>query len=235
MLRNLFLFLSRQKWLRSRMERPGLAERMVRRFVAGKTLDEAVEVCRELTAEGVLVTLDHLGENVTNTLEAASSLADYQEALLRLRQHGISGTISVKLSQLGLDSNSEECRERVFVLCDEAARSDTHVEIDMESSGYVDRTLDIVSAAHARTGNVRAVIQAYLRRSEDDIRRLNAERIPIRLCKGAYLEPEAEAYQEKSRVDENYGRLMMLLLTEGTAPALATHDEDATRPPGWIQ
>lgn len=225
MLRNLFLFLSRQKWLRSRMERPGMAERMVRRFVAGKTLDDALGVCRELTGNGVLVTLDHLGENVTNTLEAETSLADYQEALLRLRQERIPGTISIKLSQLGLDLNAGDCRQRVFVLCDEASRSGTHVEIDMESSGYVARTLDIVSAAHARTGNVRAVIQAYLRRSEGDIRRLNREKIPVRLCKGAYLEPETEAYPEKGQVDENYERLMRLLLLEGTAPALATHDD----------
>ncbi|MEP7363882.1 MAG: proline dehydrogenase family protein [Acidobacteriota bacterium] len=225
MLRNLFLFLSRQKWLRSRMERPGMAERMVRRFVAGKTLDEAVGVCRQLNNEGVLVTLDHLGENVTNTLEASASLADYQEALLRLRQERIPGTISVKLSQLGLDLSASECRERVFVLCDEAARSGTHVEIDMESSGYVDRTLEIVSAAHARTGNVRAVIQAYLRRSEGDIRRLNGEKIPVRLCKGAYLERGEAVYEEKRDVDENYERLMRLLLAEGTAPAIATHDD----------
>ena len=225
MLRNLFLFLSRQKWLRSRMERPGFAERMVHRFVAGKTLGDALSVCRQLSSEGVLVTLDHLGENVTNTLEADASLADYQEALLRLRQERIPGTISVKLSQLGLDLDAGECRERVYALCGEAARSGTHVEIDMESSGYVGRTLEIVSAAHARTGNVRAVIQAYLRRSEGDVRRLNGEKIPVRLCKGAYLEAEAEAFQEKREVDENYARLMTLLLAEGTEPAIATHDD----------
>jgi len=86
MLRNLFLFLSRQRWLRSHMERPGVAETLVRRFVAGRTLDEAVKVCRRLAGENILVTLDHLGENVTNDLEAAASLADYQDALLRLRQ-----------------------------------------------------------------------------------------------------------------------------------------------------
>jgi len=225
MLRSLFLFLSRQRWLRSRMERPGTAERLVRRFVAGKTLDDALKVCRQLTAEGVLVTLDHLGENVTNALEAASSLADYQDALLRLRQERISGTVSVKLTQLGLDLSLDGCRERVFALCDEAANSGTRVEIDMESSGYVDRTLDIVSAAHARTGNVRAVIQAYLRRSESDIRRLNGEGVPVRLCKGAYMEPADVAFAEKREVDENYARLMTLLLAEGTAPALATHDD----------
>ena len=207
------------------MERPGWAERMVQRFVAGKTLDEAVGVCRKLTAAGVLVTLDHLGENVANTLAADASLADYQEALLRLRQERISGTVSVKLTQLGLDLSAAECCERVFGLCDEAARSGTHVEIDMESSGYVDRTLDIVSAAHARTGNVRAVIQAYLRRSEGDIRRLNGEKIPVRLCKGAYLEKGSAVFEEKSEVDESYERLMMLLLAEGTAPAIATHDD----------
>jgi proline dehydrogenase len=224
MLRNLFLFLSRQRWLRTRMERPGVAEKLVRRFVAGRTLDDAVKVARRLLGDGILVTLDHLGENVTNDLEAASSLADYQDALLRLRQERLGGTISIKLTQLGLDLSTDACRERVFVLCDEASRGGTRVEIDMESSGYVDRTLAIVEAAHARSGNVRAVIQSYLRRSEADVRRLNSLGIPVRLCKGAYLEPASVAWEEKREVDENYARLMTLLLAEGTQPALATHD-----------
>lgn len=228
-LRNLILFLSRRKWLRARMEQPGGAERLVRRFVAGRTLEDAVEVSRRLAGEGMLVTLDHLGENVTNDLEAAASLADYQDALLRLRQERLNGTISVKLTQLGLDLDAGACRERVFLLCEEALRSQTRVEVDMEASGYVDRTLALVEAAHARTGNVRAVIQAYLRRSEADVRRLNQLGIPVRLCKGAYLESERVAYVEKREVDENYARLMSLLLAEGSQPALATHDRPLVR------
>jgi len=229
LLRNLFLFLSRRKWLRTRMEQPGMAGRVARRFVAGRTLEDAVQVSRRLAGEGILVTLDHLGENVTNGLEAAASLADYQDALLRLRQERLSGTISVKLTQLGLDLDAEACRERVFLLCDEALGSGTRVEVDMEASGYVDRTLAIVEAAHARTGNVRAVIQAYLRRSEADVRRLNQLGIPVRLCKGAYLEPESAAFAAKREVDENYARLMSLLLADGAQPALATHDGKLVR------
>lgn len=229
LLRNLFLFLSRRKWLRTRLEQPGIAGRVARRFVAGRTLEDAVQVSRRLAGEGILVTLDHLGENVTNGMEAAASLADYQDALLRLRQERLDGTISVKLTQLGLDLDAEACREHVFLLCDEALRSGTRVEVDMEASGYVDRTLAIVEAAHARTGNVRAVVQAYLRRSEADVRRLNQLEIPVRLCKGAYLEPERAAFATKREVDENYARLMSLLLAGGVQPALATHDGKLVR------
>jgi proline dehydrogenase len=118
-----------------------------------------------------------------------------------------------------------QCRERLLTVAKSAAAADRRVEVDMESSSYTERTLSLVADVQGECGNLRAVIQAYLRRSEDDIRRLNRMRIPVRLCKGAYLEGPEVAFPTKREVDENYRKLMRLLLEDGFHPAIATHDE----------
>ena len=198
----------------------------MRRFVAGSTLDDAIAVARRLAAEGALVTLDHLGENVTSLAQAEASLVQSLQALDRLRTEGLrQATISIKLTQFGLDLSESECRRLVGTLVSAAREADRRVEIDMESTAYTDRTLHIVGDLHRQFGNVRAVVQAYLFRTENDIAELNRSGISVRLCKGAYLEPSDVAFPDKADVDGNYRLLMGRLLDEGVYPAIATHDE----------
>ena len=198
----------------------------MRRFVAGSTLDDAIAVARRLAAEGALVTLDHLGENVTSLAQAQASLVQSLQALDRLRTEGLrQATISIKLTQFGLDLSESECRRLVGTLVSAAREADRRVEIDMESTAYTDRTLHIVGDLHRQFGNVRAVVQAYLFRTENDIAELNRSGISVRLCKGAYLEPSDVAFPDKADVDGNYRLLMGRLLDEGVYPAIATHDE----------
>jgi proline dehydrogenase len=230
MLRSSLLFLSHQRWLRRAMEKSAVSARLTRRFIAGTTLDDGVHVLERLAAEGIWGTLDYLGENVTSLEEAAESRDSYFEALERIHRAGLPATVSIKLTQFGLDFSEEACRENVSALVDRAAAAGTAVEIDMESSSYTDRTLRIVMQMHERfPGHVRAVIQAYLRRSDADVRMLLARRIPIRLCKGAYDEPASVAFTHKAEVDRSYRQLMSLLLVEGANPAIATHDENMIR------
>jgi len=223
-LRSTLLYLSRQRQLRRWMETSPVAARLTRRFVAGQTLEQALSVSRRLGAERILTTLDHLGENVTSAAEAQASREAYLEALSRISADGLPATVSIKLSQFGLDLSPAICEANVEPLVAAAARAGSGVEIDMEASDYVDRTLRLVRAMHSRHGSVRAVIQAYLRRSLADVEALCGERIPVRLCKGAYREPAAIAFPSKRDVDENYLRLARILIRAGAYPAIATHD-----------
>jgi proline dehydrogenase len=207
------------------METSSAAERVTSRFIAGHTLDSEVAVCRRLNAEGILASLDHLGESVTSLEEAERSRDAYLDALEQIARLGLKATVSIKLTQLGLDFSQEECRSNVERLVQRAKAIDTTVEIDMESSEYVDRTLALVSDLHCKFGGVRAVIQAYLYRSESDVEGLCQRRIPVRLCKGAYKEPSDIAYPRKEDVDANYVRLMTILFEKGECPAIASHDE----------
>lgn len=207
------------------METSRAAERVTSRFIAGHTLEREVEVCRRLNAEGILASLDHLGESVKSLGEAERSRDAYLEALGQIAALGLKATVSVKLTQLGLDFSEAECRANVERLVQRAKALGTVVEIDMESSVYVDRTLALVSNLHSAFGCVRAVAQAYLYRSESDIEELCRQRIPVRLCKGAYKEPSDVAFPHKADVDRNYVRLMTKLFEDGTLPAIASHDE----------
>jgi proline dehydrogenase len=228
-LRALLLTLSHQGRLRRWVERSRISRRLTSRFVAGSTLEEALTVCRRLASEKTLATLDHLGENVTSLDEAQRSRDAYLTALQRLIALDLGASVSIKLTQFGLDLDERVCRENVEPLVECARAGGTRVEIDMESSEYVDRTLAIVSDLHARHASVRAVMQAYLYRSEADIEKLCAQSIPVRLCKGAYDEPAAVAWPKKADVDANYIRLAQLLLDRGTYPAIASHDEKILR------
>ncbi len=220
------LFLARQRWLRRWVEHSPLSAGAVRRFVAGPTLDDAVALAKSLAAGGTLATLDYLGENVTSIEQAEASLATTLCALDRLHAEGLDhATVSIKLTQFGLDLSESECLRLVSTLVRAARQTDRRVEIDMESTAYTDRTLKLVQALHAQFGNVRAVIQAYLYRSEADIENLNQKGISVRLCKGAYLEPSEVAFPDKAQVDTNYRRLTASLLERGANPAIATHDE----------
>ncbi|MDX2178931.1 MAG: proline dehydrogenase family protein [Bryobacteraceae bacterium] len=229
MLRSALLYLSRQPSLRRWAETSKFAAPLTHRFVAGNTLAEAIAVCRKVNREGVAVSLDHLGENVSTAAEAAQSRETCLQAIAKISDERLNSTVSIKLTQFGLDLGDAICRDNVAPVVERAKAAGTRVEFDMESSGYVDRTLAIVAAMHERYGCVRAVIQAYLYRSEKDIERLSAAGIPVRLCKGAYKEPPEVAFERKADVDANYLKLAKALLERGVDPALATHDDRMVR------
>jgi len=207
------------------MEKSSLAQRLATRFVAGQTLEEALKVSRRLNAEGITVTLDHLGESVTSLEEAAAARDVYLGALPAIHDAGIEGNVSVKLTQFGLDFSYDQCRANVEQLAGRAAELKSFVRVDMESSQYTGRTLDLAMDLDEKYGTVGVVIQSYLHRSRDDVEKLCARGIRVRLCKGAYLEPPGVAFQKKREVDANYVELMKLLLNKGRYPAFATHDE----------
>lgn len=173
----------------------------------------------------MLASLDFLGENVVTVEQAANARDSYLRALMAIASANLSSTVSVKLSALGIDISDVVCRSNLSAVVSAAEQIQTRVEIDMEASPYVERTLRLVHDMHQQYASVRAVIQAYLYRSEDDIAQLCESRIPVRLCKGAYREPASVAYPRKAEVDENYIKLMKHLLHHGTDPAIATHDE----------
>jgi len=207
------------------METSPLARRLSARFIAGSNLDQALTVCKELNSEGIAVTLDVLGESISSVEEAAAARDAYLRTLSAIHDRGIQGNVSLKLSQFGLNLSADVCRANVAQLVEKAAALNEFVRIDMESSEYTDRTLDLVCELHARYRTVGTVIQAYLYRSKGDIEKLNERGIRVRLCKGAYLEPASVAFPKKAAVDANYIQLMQLLLDKGNYPAIATHDE----------
>ncbi len=216
---NLFLYLSKQRRLRRWMETSPTAHRLTSRFIAGLTVEEAVRVATELRAMGARSTLNHLGENVSRPEDAERARDAYVEAVRAAAP--LEGTIAMKLTAIGLDESKADTLVRL------AVELGTRVEIDMEESSFTERTLQVVYKMHERHGGgVRAVIQAYLYRSEKDIETLCDRRIPVRLCKGAYNEPATVAYPNKADVDSNYIKLMNVLLERGTDPALATHDDN---------
>ncbi len=230
MLRGTFLYLSEQGRLRRWMENSPISQRLTSRFVAGQTLRDGIQVVKKLSTERILGTLDFLGENVASLEDAARSRDSYLAALDEIRRAELPATVSIKLTQFGLDLSEQACRNNIMALARRARDTNSRVEVDMESSAYTDRTLAVVTdLEEAFPGHVRAVIQAYLFRSEADIRMLSERRIPVRLCKGAYREPADIAYPRKSDVDANYVKLMKLLLAEGHYPAIASHDENIIR------
>jgi proline dehydrogenase len=225
MLRSIFLFLSRHAGLRRWAETSRLARRMSARFIAGSTLEEALGVCAKIKAEGITATLDYLGENVKSLEEAAACRDMYVRMLAGLREAGIEPNVSLKLTQFGLDFSAEACERNVEALVQVAAETGGFVRIDMESSEYTERTLEIVKRLHARYGACGTVVQAYLRRSASDVESLISAGIRVRLCKGAYFEPADVAFASKAEVDRSYRELAEKLLVSGNYPAIATHDE----------
>jgi proline dehydrogenase len=199
------------------METSAVARRAASRFVAGDTLADALAAARRINSEGIALTLDHLGENVTSLAEAEASRDVYLRALDEIARNQIEGNVSIKLTQFGMDISAEACRANVGQLVSRAKELSGFVRIDMESSVYTERTLQLVKDLHAQHAAVGTVIQAYLRRSEKDVETLCRRGIRVRLCKGAYLEP--------AEVDRNFLQLMKMLLSAGTYPAIATHDE----------
>lgn len=227
-MRGAFLYLSKQPKLRKYVETSSDTSLLTSRFVAGMKLADGLNVVRELDQRGIRASLDHLGENVQTEAEAFRARDQYLAALREITSQRLPATISVKVTSLGLDISDELCRENVDTLVRAAQEGGTAVEFDMEDSSYTDRTLSLTTDMHRKYGAVRAVVQAYLYRTEADVQRLIEEGVSVRLCKGAYREPASAAWQHKEQVDRNYVRLMELLLDRGSYPAIATHDDAIT-------
>ena len=230
MLRALFISLSESRWLRGMAERSGVGRRLSSRFVAGTQVEDALRVTQVVNRAGLSVSVDNLGENVTNADEARDSAQLYHQMLDEISSRGLNANVSLKLTHMGLDVDEQLARDLVTGLVAKAAamQPPNFVRVDMEGSPYTQRTLDFVHELHRMPGHagvVGAVIQSYMRRAESDIEKLLAERIRIRLCKGAYKEPDEIAFQKKSEVDANYVRLMKVLMKSGVYHGLATHDE----------
>jgi len=206
---------------------------MAGRFVAGETLDTAIPAAAALNASGIRVSLDHLGENTTNNTEASHTATDYIAIIDRIVAAGVQANISIKLTALGLDISENLCLQHVRTVLTHACQHNIFVRLDMEGSQYTEQTLRLTYMLHAEYtsktteigGCVGTVIQSMLYRSADDVARLIAEGIRVRLVKGAYREPANIAFQRKWDVDEHYRQIMHSLLLEGVYPAIATHDE----------
>ena len=234
MLRTFFVQLSENARLRNFAERSSLGRRVSERFVAGTEIADAVRATQAVNRAGMSVTVDNLGENVTNPEEARESAQLYQQVLDEIATRQLNANISLKLTHMGLDVNEKLARELVGGLVAKAAsmRPQGFVRVDMEGSPYTQRTLDFVHELHRMPGNqnsVGTVIQAYLKRSESDVENLLSEGIRIRLCKGAYKEPASIAFEKKGDVDANYVKLMKILMQSGIYHGLATHDENIIR------
>lgn len=226
MLRTVLLELAKSSRLRRWITSNGTARRWAKRFVPGEELALAIEAARNCNREGMTASLDHLGENVVTRADAQRARAMYSEALEHISTENIESNVSLKLTHLGLDLGGEFCAEQLRIVTRRAAELRNFVRVDMEGSAYTDRTLQIVKQARAETDAVGTVIQAYLYRSERDIRDLLEIGCRIRLVKGAYREPSQIAFAHKKDVDANFIKLMKILLPSGIYHAMATHDPE---------
>ncbi len=229
LMRQGLLYLSAAPWARQLVGGWSVARMVARRFVAGESMNDAVQATRKLNDRGLLASLDYLGESVSNAADTEEVVRTYKRLLERIAAEGLKAGASLKLTHLGLDISEELCINNLRAILEIAQPHDIPITIDMESSDYTDRTLRIYRTVHDDYGfdNVGTVIQAYLFRSEADMAALAQKGAHVRLCKGAYLESPALAFPEKADVDANYVRLMELFLA-APAPAylcIATHDE----------
>lgn len=223
-MRTLLLFLARQDSFKKFALNFRFFRAAASRFVAGETLEEAIRAVRQANQQKLLGILDLLGEN-TVTLEDAGQASQEVSAVLDVLQaENVECNISVKLTQLGLALDTEAALQNLLRITKHAREKNNFVWVDMEESRFTQSTLDIVTRAHEEQGNVGAVIQSYLYRSESDVLTLMEKGIPIRLVKGAYLEPGNVAFHKKSQTDANFLKLMSMLLAGKSGNAIATHD-----------
>jgi proline dehydrogenase len=224
MLRATLLELAKSSRLRRWLTSHPTTRRMASRFVPGEELAPAIEAARACNRAGMSASLDHLGENVGTSEDAVRARAAYVEALERIAVERVDANVSLKLTHLGLDLGEDFCAEQLRAITRCAESLSNFVRVDMEGSAYTERTLRLVQQARAESAAVGTVIQAYLYRSEDDIRALLPIGCRIRLVKGAYQEPPQIAFRRKKEVDANFIKLMKILLPSGIYHALATHD-----------
>jgi proline dehydrogenase len=226
MLRNLMLKIADSPRLVGYLSRTGMKTGFARRFVAGEALDEALQVVRQLNAQGLKATLDFLGEGVRDESEADRAAQEYVHLLHVIRDSGVDSGISIKLTQLGLDIGREVCGRHLKTILDCARQLGNFVRIDMESSAYTEDTVELFAEHFEIYGrkHVGIVIQSYLYRSQKDIERLSRLACSVRLCKGDYKEPPEVAFPKKSDVDDSFIRLLEMLLSSECYTAIATHD-----------
>ncbi|HXI98898.1 MAG TPA: proline dehydrogenase family protein [Gemmatimonadaceae bacterium] len=227
MLRSAFLHLADQQQIFKFVRNNRLAKSFANRFVAGETLDSALTAVARLNARGITASLDLLGESVHNEAEAQLAGEAYITMLDRLHEQKADANVSVKLTAMGLDISEDLCIVIMHKILARARDCSSFVRIDMESSEYTQRTLDLIEQRlyPAYPQNVGIVLQSYLFRTFADVERAILLKARVRLCKGAYKEPETVAYPEKKDVDSNYIRCMHELMLHGNYPGIATHDE----------
>jgi proline dehydrogenase len=224
-LRTLLLFLAQHEGFKNFALKFSFFRKAALRFVAGDTLDDAVKTVREANRNGISGTLDLLGENTVSREDAAKAVREIVGIFDRIRTEKIDCNVSIKLTQLGLDLDTNFCEQNLLQIVGHAHDCGNFVRVDMEDSHYTQRTLDLVSRAHKLFENVGTVVQTYLFRSDQDVAKLLEERIRIRLVKGAYLESEKIAFKKKRETDANFLKLAKKLLQSDTYHAIATHDE----------
>ena len=224
--RSVLIYLSRHEGLKDFAARFQLFKKLTTRFVAGETIDEAVAFIRELNADGCSASFDHLNESVANPAEAEQEVAEYLQILSRIDETGINSNVSIKLTQFGLDLGPELAYKNARAVVADAARRGNFVRVDMEASSVTQLTIDIFKRLRAEfeLNDVGIVLQSYLRRTYADAQELVQLPARIRICKGAYNEPPEAAFPDKKDVDENYVRVMQLLLSSGIYHGIATHD-----------
>jgi len=227
MLRASLLWLSEEPQIFRFVRRNGLARRFASRFVAGETVESAVAALRDLNAAALSASLDLLGESVLHAEEAIHARDTYLETLDRIKAAGANANVSVKLTQMGLDIDEALCVANMRAIIDKAKAHGSFVRIDMEQSSYTEKTLRLFKDTFYPEfgGAVGVVLQSYLRRTAHDVDDMIAQRARVRLCKGAYKEPEGVAFPAKRDVDANYVACMERLLERGNYPGIATHDE----------
>jgi proline dehydrogenase len=228
MLRSALLRISRSEKIKKLVTTAPVTAGVVERFIAGETSDEVVTVTRRLIGARLLVSIDHLGEDTTDPAHADSVVVAYLDLLTKLREAGLSASaeVSIKLTALGqhLRDGPQLALENAELICNAARRANTAVTLDMEDHLTTDSTLEILHTLRKEYPNTGAVLQAYLYRTEDDCRDLAAAGWRVRLCKGAYAEPESVAFQDLQEVDKSYVRCMKILMAGDGFPMLATHD-----------
>jgi proline dehydrogenase len=220
------IYLSRQEGLKDFATRFSLFKKLTTRFVAGETIDEAISFIREINAEGCTASFDHLNESVTSPAEAEKEVAEYLNILAKIDETGIRSNVSIKLTQFGLGLNPEIAYKNARSIVEDAHRRGNFVRVDMEESKVTQATIDIFKRLREEFGlnDVGIVLQSYLRRTYVDAQELLKLPARIRICKGAYNEPPEVAFPDKQDVDENYIRVMKLLLSSGIYHGIATHD-----------
>ncbi len=225
--RSTLLFLARQEGLKDFATRFSPFKKLTTRFVAGEDIEEAVAAIREINATGASASFDHLNEGVTKAAETEGEVREYSQVLARIEETGIRSNVSIKLTQFGLDIKPELTYRNARTVVAEAARRGNFVRVDMEGSQVTQITFDIFKRLRAEfdLNTVGIVVQAYLRRTGQDVQELLQIPARIRLCKGAYNEPPEVAFPDKQDTDANYVRLMRVLLASGTYHGIATHDE----------
>jgi proline dehydrogenase len=220
------LYISRSEGFKNLLTRFQSFNNVTRRFVAGEETKDAVEAIQHLNKKRISASFDHLGESISSEAATRDEVAEYVRVLDSIKENGLDSNVSVKLTQIGLDIDEKLTYENARSIVEAADRYRNFVRIDMEDSPKTDGTIKIFKRLRSEYNNVGIVIQAYLHRSEKDIEDLLNAGSRIRLCKGAYMEPESVAFPKKADVDANFVKLMKILLNSGLYHGIATHDEN---------